>query len=565
MKTLIKNGEILNVFEEKLEKANILIEDERIIEVSATCADENVDQIIDASGKVVVPSFVDAHIHIESTMLTPKAFAKICIPHGTGSVVADPHEIANVCGTDGVEFMRQESKNLPINLYYVMPSCVPASPFDENGATITAKDIKPFYKYEDILGLGEVMNYPGVIAGDKELLQMIQDAKDCGKVVEGHAPFVTGEELDKYINAGIQDDHECSTMEEALEKLRKGMKILIRQGSSARNLNDLVDLLDTEYARSCCFATDDKEAKDLVRDGHIDAILRQVIQKGKDPILAYVNASHRACLLFKIQNQGAIAPGYFANFLILNDFEKVDIQDVYFNGKLVCEGGDLVADFNGQADEELAKKIRGTFNVRTLNSEDFYVEPRNGKCRIIKAIEGQLITESFTKELNFENNNGVDIGQDIIKLAVIERHKGTGHIGLGYIQGIGIQEGAFAQSIAHDSHNLIVAGTNQEDMAIAANHVVKQKGGICIVKNGQILADVPLPVAGIMSDDEPENVINALEILEEQTKKIGSNIEGNIISKLSFMALPVIPALKMTTKGLVDVVKFEEVPLFANE
>lgn len=562
MKKLIKNAKVLNGFLRKIQDSNILIEDDIIAGVGDYYTDEDADVVIDVEGRYVTPSFADGHIHIESTMLTPRGFAKLCVPHGTGMVMADPHEIANVCGTKGVEFMRKASKLLPMDFYYVMPSCVPACMFDESGATLTAKDIEPFYKYPDILGLGEMMNFPGVLANDPEVMAKIKDAQKYGKVVEGHAPLLHGKDLDQYVRAGIQDDHECTTMEEAIEKISKGQHVMIRQGSAARNLDALVDLIDSDYVLSCMFVTDDKEAKDIMQDGHMDAIVREVIRRGKNPIDTYLMATAMAPKVYRLNRLGFIGPGYYANLLVIDDFEKVDIRDVYYHGECVYKDKKFVKDFDAHVDLEVSANVRGAFNVKTLEPKDFHVEPKGSKCRVIQTVPGEITTKQVTRELDFEKENGVDVKHNIVKLAVVERHKGTGHIGLGYVEGLGIEEGAIAQTIAHDSHNLIIAGTSEEDMALAGNTVAKEGGGICVVKNGKVLNVMPLPIAGLMSDKEPEDVVKGLDEIHRVAGELGAKVPEDIIVKLSFIALPVIPSLKMTTKGLVDVEQFKIVDLF---
>ena len=562
MKKLLYGGNVVNVFTDQIEKVNILIEDEKIIGVGDyTSADADITE--DITGKYVCPGFIDGHIHIESTMLVPSELAKLCMPCGTTSIVADPHEIANVCGTDGIRYMMEASRGLPLNVYFTLSSCVPATPFDEAGAVLGAEDIRPLYSSKQVVGLAEMMNYPGVIFGDKEVHAKIKDALEMGKTIDGHAPFVTGKDLDKYVSAGVESDHECSGIEEALEKLGKGMKIMIRQGTAARNLVDLLPLFDEPYSRRCLLATDDRHPADFMEEGQIDNIVRLAVKHGKSAITAIRMATIQAAEHFGLRHVGAVAPGYRADLIVLGDLDTVTIEDVYSRGNKVVDGGQVQAFASPVISSELNEKVRNSFHLKEINQNDFHIEEKSEKCRVIEVIPGQLITKEKICKINWEQNNGIDINADILKLAVIERHKNTGHIGLGFIHGIGMQKGAMASSVSHDSHNIIVIGTNDADMAIAANHIRKH-GGNVVVCSGKILSEMSLPVAGLMTDKSGEEIARDNVAVRNAVYDLGVCKQIEPFMNMAFVSLPVIPSIKMTTQGLVDVDKFERVSIYCD-
>lgn len=559
MKTLLKGGRVINVFTGEIENTNVLIEDKKIIGVG----DYNeADNIIDVTGKYICPGFIDGHIHIESTMLLPRELAKVCVLHGTSAIVADPHEIANVCGIVGLTYMLEASEGLPMCVYFMLPSCVPATAFDESGAVLRARDLAPFYNIDRVLGLAEVMNYPGVIYGDKAVLEKIEQAKAFNKIVNGHAPLLSGKDLDKYISNGIYDDHECSNIYEAVERIRKGQWVMIRQGTSARNLRGLIDLFDEPYCHRCLLVTDDKHPYDLLENGHIDSIIREAVKMGKSAITGIKMATIQAAQCFGLREVGAIAPGYIANILVLNDLDTVDICDVFYNGMLVCKDKNVQKVVKPDIAPVIAKPVNNSFYINELKNSDFEIAPKGKKCRIIKIIPGELLTEEMISELDFDKNNGVDTDTDIIKIAVCERHLRTGHIGLGYINGLGIQKGAIASSVSHDSHNLIIAGTNEADMALAGNTVINMNGGMAVVCEGRVIAAMELPIAGLMSKKDVKTVAEENGKVREAVKELGVKEGIEPFMNLGFISLPVIPKLKMTTTGLVDVDKFEQVSLF---
>jgi len=562
MKKLLCGGTVINVFTDEMEKANVLIEDEKIIGVGQYTPDD-ADIVEDVTGKYICPGFIDGHIHIESTMLTPTELAKLCLPHGTTAIVADPHEIANVCGVKGIEYMLDASREIPMNVYFTLPSCVPATPFDESGAELYADDIKPLYDNPRVVGLAEMMNYPGVIFGDKSVWAKINDAINIGKTVDGHAPFLSGKDLDKYVSAGISSDHECSDIEEALEKIRKGQKIMIRQGTAARNLVDLLPLFEEPYNHRCLLVTDDRHPADLMKEGHIDNIVRLAVKNGKSPITAIRMASIQAAEHFGIRYVGAVAPGYRADLLVLNDLDTVDIEDVYTNGEKVVSGKKTVEFSAPEINSDLQETVLNSFRLKELTLSDFHIEEKGEKCRVIEIVPGQLITKEKIEKINWNENNGIDTERDLLKLAVIERHKNTGHIGLGYINGIGMKSGAMASSVSHDSHNIIVIGTNDNDMMIAANHI-RQFGGNVVVENGKIVAQMALPIGGLMTDLSGEEIAKANENVRNAVYNFGVPKEIEPFMNMAFVSLSVIPSIKMTAQGLVDVDKQERISLYCD-
>ena len=559
MRTLLKNGTVLNVFTDSYQKANVLIENEKIIGVG-NYGEADADITVDLNGKYICPGFIDGHIHIESTMLTPAELTKICLPHGTTAIVADPHEIANVCGITGIKYMLAASKNLPLKIYFNLPSCVPASPFDESATTLFAKDLKPLYRNPNVLGLAEMMNFPGTIAKDSEIMKKISDARAYNKVVDGHAPLLTGKALDSYISAGIQSDHECSHLDEAIEKLSKGQRIMIRQGTAAKNLNDLLPLFNEPYSRRCLLVTDDIHPADLNNNGEIDNIVRIAIKNGVPAITAIRMATIQAAEYFGLQYQGAIAPGYTADIVILNNIENIEICDVYTNGKLAVKNGVTLPFKKPKINSSLKKAVYESFNIDEVSTKDFYIKPCKQPCRIIKIIPEQITTEELIEEIEWSKNNGIDLERDILKLAVLERHNNTGHKGIGFINGIGLKKGAIASSVSHDSHNIIVIGTNDADMAIAANRI-REKGGNVVVLNGEIIAEMPLCVAGLMSEHPSDVVVAQNASVRRAVCDLGVKEGIEPFMNMAFVSLSVIPDLKMTTQGLLDVKAWKLVPL----
>ncbi len=563
MKILLKGGTVINVFTDMAEKGDVLLENDRIIGVGIYNGAE-ADKVEDVTGKYICPGFIDGHIHIESTMLTPHELARLCVPHGTTAIVADPHEIANVCGTDGISYMLEAADGLPLHVYFTLPSCVPATPFDESGAVLSAEDLRPFYANRAVVGLAEMMNYPGVLAGDADTLAKISDAKANGKCADGHAPMLSGKALDRYIAAGIDSDHECSTAEEAKEKIAKGQWVMIRQGTAARNLEALLPLFEPPYDRRCLLVTDDRHPADLAAEGHIDHIIRLAVKAGRSVYTAIRMATIQAAQRFGLRHVGAVAPGYRADLLVLDDLDTVAVRHVYSAGCQIVKDGHMAQTEKPKIEERLTDKVLNSFHLAPLAVKDFAIAPHSKKCRVIQVLPGELVTEKAEADIFWEKNGGIDTERDILKLAVLERHKNTGHRGLGFIHGIGLKRGAIASSVSHDSHNLIVIGTNDTDMAIAANHI-RSVGGNVVVADGRILAEMPLPIGGLMSEKTGREV-------SEENEKVRAAVHGLGVApgiepfmNMAFVSLTVIPKLKMATEGLVDVEKFAPVSLYLPE
>ena len=536
---VLKNAKYLNVFSNEFLCGDIAVANGLIAGVGKYDGKTE----IDVSGKLVLPGFIDAHIHLESSMVTPAEFAKAVVAHGTTTVITDPHEIANVMGIDGVEYMIQASQNLPIDVHFMMPSCVPATEIDESGAELGYKDIDSYFDHKKVLGLAEMMNYVGVINGDKNVVSKIVASQAHHKKIDGHAPELSGNDLNAYIAAGVYSDHECSTFENALEKLRKGQFIMIREGTAAHNLKALMPLLTQQYYARCMFATDDKHPSDLLYGGHIDYIVKQALKNGADPIVALKTATHHAARYFLLNNKGAIAPGYLADIVVVDNLNDFNVETVFKRGKLVFDG--KVKDFSAPTvDEKLAEKCFDTFHLDSVTPSSFKVD---GKLGLIGLVGGELLTR------NLGTADKIDVENDILKIACIERHKGTNHIGVGYVKGYSLKSGAVATSVAHDSHNIITVGCNDEDIAVAVNAIKDSKGGIAVVENGKIKALLELPIAGLMSD-EPLTIVNEkLENAKSSAYELGADKSIDPFMTLSFLSLPVIPSLRITTKGVFDV------------
>lgn len=535
---VLKNAKYLNVFSNEFLCGDIAVANGLIAGVGKYDGKTE----IDVSGKLVLPGFIDAHIHLESSMVTPAEFAKAVVAHGTTTVITDPHEITNVMGIDGVEYMIQASQNLPIDVHFMMPSCVPATEIDESGAELDCKDIDLYLDNKKVLGLAEMMNYVGVINGDKNVLSKIVTSQAHHKKIDGHAPELSGNDLNAYIAAGVYSDHECSTFENALEKLRKGQFIMIREGTAAHNLKALMPLLTQQYYSRCMFATDDKHPSDLLYGGHIDYIVKQALKSGADPIVALKTATHHAARYFLLNNKGAIASGYLADIVVVDNLEDFNVETVFKCGKLVFDGE--VKDFSAPTvDEKLAKKCFDTFHLDSVTPSSFKVD---GKLGLIGLVGGELLTR------NLGTADKIDVENDILKIACIERHKGTNHIGVGYVKGYSLKSGAVATSVAHDSHNIITVGCNDDDIAVAVNAIKDSKGGIAVVENGKIKALLELPIAGLMSDEPLTTVNEKLENAKSSAYELGADKSIDPFMTLSFLSLPVIPSLRITTKGVFD-------------
>ena len=537
---VLKNATFVNVFSNELSTMDIAVAEGLIVGMGSYQGRSEVD----CTGKIVLPGFLDAHIHLESSLVSPTEFVKAVLPHGTTTVVTDPHEIANVMGTDGIEYMLQATEDLPVDVRFMLPSCVPATPLDESGAILDYRAIDSFYDHPRVQGLAEMMNFVGAINGDEQTVEKIVAAQAHHKKIDGHAPDLQGNDLNAYIAAGVYSDHECHDVKDAIAKLERGQFIMIREGTAARNLEALMPLLTGKYADRCMFCTDDKHPNDLLEKGHIDYIVKKAISLGADPITAVKVACHNAARYFLLNNRGGISPGYLADFVIIDNFQDFNIEQVYKKGVLMVDHGEIQDFPSPEIEPYLVERAHKTFHVAALTAEDFAEKRPRG---IIGMVDGEITT------VDAGYSDRIEVEYDVLKIAVVERHKNTHHIGIGYIQGYGLKSGAVATSISHDSHNIIVVGTNETDMAAAVNRVVELNGGIVVWDGGQPVAEVPLAIAGIMSDEPLVTVNEKLETAKDAAHKLGVNPGIDPFMTLSFMALPVIPSLRITTRGVFDV------------
>ena len=536
---VLKNAVYLNVFANELCQGDIAVAEGLVVGLGEYSGLTEYDM----TGKLVLPGLIDSHIHLESSLVSPGRFVRAVLPHGTTTVITDPHEITNVMGADGIDYMLQATEGLPVDVRLMLPSCVPATPMDEAGAMLDYRAIDAFYSHPRVQGLAEMMNFVGVVAADTQVLEKIAASQTHGKRIDGHAPGLSGKALDAYVSAGVYNDHECCDPEDAIGKIQRGQMIMIREGTAARNLDALMPLLTPKYADRCMFCTDDKHPSDLLELGHIDYICRRAIQNGADPILTVKAATFHAARFYQLSDRGAIAPGYLADFAVIDSFERFQVQMVFKNGTLWYDG--QLRDFpEPEIDRRLVERAHNTFHVATLVPDDF-------RDRRARGIIGMIPGEIVTTDNGYANR--VDTAQDILKIAVIERHKNTRHIGLGYLQGYGLKQGAVATSVSHDSHNIIVVGTNSRDMAFAANRVVENRGGIVVADHETVTGELVLELAGIMSDAPAEEVNKKLEGAKAAAFAQGVREGVDPFMTLSFMALPVIPTLRITTRGVVDV------------
>lgn len=565
---VLKGGRIINVYTEQVETLDIAIEDGVIAGVGRYDGIENVE----LNGRFVCPGFIDGHIHLESSMVSPWEFEKAVLPHGTTAVITDPHEIGNVAGLKGIDYMMEATRDLRLEVFFVMPSCVPATALDESGAVLGARELKPYYNNPRVLGLAEVMNAPGVAAGLPDLLQKAADAAEAGKVIDGHAPFLSGNDLCAYVCAGVLSDHECSDINEALEKLARGQWIMIREGTAARNLEALMPLFEAPYYNRCLLVTDDKHPGDLISMGHIDYIIRKAVSLGANPIRAIAMGTLHAAQYFGLKDRGAVAPGMKADLAVLEDLQEMKVAAVYKNGRLAAENGRILEGHGclkpeAQKDKRIKlekefPEVYDSFHMEELRLEDFALKQEGRIRRIIQLKAHELLTEERLEP--WENEPGMAPGvspaRDIVKAAVFERHLNTGHKGLGFIGGYGLKRGAVATSVAHDSHNLIVVGVRDEDMLLAANTVRANRGGLAVVEDGVVIGQLPLAIGGIMTDASAQETEETLKALKEKTALLGVSPDIDAFMTLAFVSLPVIPKLRLNTYGIVDVEKQQIVP-----
>ncbi|MCX5867467.1 MAG: adenine deaminase [Proteobacteria bacterium] len=553
---LLKGGRIVEVFSGKVIPADVLIFQGRIAGVGRY--DQKAKKVIELKGKFVLPGFIDGHIHIESSLLGLSEFARLAIRSGTTAVIADPHEIANVLGIRGIDYLIRASRGLPVDIFFTVPSCVPATAMETAGAKLGPREIARLLKRERVVGLAEMMNFPGVICGDPLVLEKIRAARSVGKIVDGHAPGLTGKGLSAYVAAGVKSDHECTKIEEAREKLRSGMMIMIREGSAAKNLKDLLELVDSGNAHRFMLVSDDRDAGDMWDEGDLNAVLARAVKRGLDPITAVRMVTINPANYFGLNDRGAIVPGYRADLVVTGDLKKFVPGLVFKDGVLAAEHGKVRAKLAAYRDP----RVRGTVRIGKIDERSFRIPDRGKKVKVIGVIPDQIVTRSLLARPRVVNGEIVsDSSRDLLKLAVIERHGKGGGMGLGLVRGFGIKRGALASTVAHDSHNLIAVGVEDRDLALAVSALKKQGGGYVVAAGGKIRASLPLPVAGLLSEARAGEIIRGMKKLNQAARDLGSTLPRPF-STLSFLALPVIPELKLTDRGLVDVGKFQIISLY---
>jgi adenine deaminase len=551
---LFKNAQLVNVFSGEIHDANVAVDDERVIGFG----DYDAKEIIDLEGAYLAPSLIDGHFHVESTMVTIPEFARAVVPHGTGAMVIDPHEYANVLGMDGIRYVLESSKNLPIDFFIMLPSCVPATHLETAGARFTADDLRLMIADDRIAGIAELMNYPGVFLGMESELAKIEAGR--GKVIDGHAPGLRGKNLNAYALAGVRSDHESTELDEAREKLRLGMHLLVREGSTERNLEHIIALVTPQNSANCSFATDDKLPGDLVGEGHIDHSIRKAIALGVAPITAIQMGTINTARYYRLRNHGAIAPRYWADFIVFDDLAKFQIKRVYKKGALVAENGKYLREKTPSTEEP-----RSTMNLSYRAPADFEVSAKGAKTiRVIEIVPHQIVTKEILETPKISDGQIVsDIERDILKLVVVERHRATGNVGVGFVRGFGLKRGALGSTVAHDAHNVVVVGVTDADIVVAIQALETMRGGQVAVSDGKIEAALPLPIAGLVSDQPLESVMEKIVELKAAAMRLGCALDAPFMS-LSFLSLSPIPALKLTDQGLVDAVNLKLTTLIAD-
>lgn len=552
---VLRGGRLLNVYSGELYEADVAIAREHVVGIGPGYEGK---EEISVKGLILLPGFIDGHLHIESSMVEVPQFARAVVPLGTTSVVTDPHEIANVMGIEGLRYMMESSKYNPLNVFFMLSSCVPSTELESAGSVLRAFDLFPFLQEKWVLGLAEVMNYPGVLNLDEDLLDKIKIAQE--KRVDGHAPGLSGKDLNAYIAAGVASDHECTTREEAEEKLRAGMHIMIREGSAAKNLVDLLPLVNERNSRRFFFVTDDRNPHDLLEEGHINHVVRLAIGQGLDPVVAVQMATVNCAEYFGLRKLGAIAPGRYADIVAIDNFDNFNVRLVFKNGQLVAEDGESIWEYPPRPPANL----RGSMNLKWLEGDEFRIPADGRRCRAIEIVPDQIVTRERIVEAPIDDGEVIsDPGRDLLRLYVFERHRASGNIGKGLVKGLGLRKGALASSVAHDSHNVIAVGVDDRDLFRAVVTINKMGGGLVVVADGQVVEQLELPIAGLMSKLTVREVSERLRRLNQAARSLGVGLKDPFMT-LSFLALPVIPELKLTDLGLVDVRRFEVVNLFVD-
>ena len=548
---LFKNARLVNVLSGEIHPANVAVDDGRVIGFG----DYKARRVIDLRGAYLAPSLIDGHFHVESSMLTAPEFARAVVPHGTGAVVIDPHEYANVLGLDGIRYILESSKNLPIDFFIMLPSCVPATHLETAGAQLTADDLRLMIGDDRVAGVAELMNFPGVYLGAKSELAKIEAGK--GKAIDGHAPGLRGKNLNAYVLAGVRSDHESVEVAEAREKLRLGMHLLLREGSTERNLSHLLPLINAHNSQNCSFATDDKLAGDLVTEGHIDHAVRKAIKGGVPPMAAFQMATINTARHYRLQNLGVIAPRYWADFVVFDNLNKFAVRRVYKKGVLVAENGKFLGRTKARVPQP-----RSTMNLRFKPGDLEVKAKQTGKIRVIEIVPNQIVTRTVILSPRIEDGEvAADTARDILKLVVVERHRATGNVGVGFVRGFNLKRGAIGSTVAHDAHNVVVAGTNDADILRVIHELEQMRGGQIAIANGKVKAALPLPIAGLVSDRPLKEVMKRIEELNAAARSMGCHLEAPFMS-LSFLSLSPIPSLKLTDQGLIDAEKLKKIGLF---